>query len=320
MPRARSPVSIGLPVRNGADFLSEALDSLLSQTMGDFELLIADNASDDDTEEIAREAARDPRVTYVRHGTNIGAAANYNYVFHRTTGDFFRWASHDDMSAPTHLERCLTAHRHSPPGTVLVYPRTLLIDEAGEPIAIHDDNLEMTESTARRRLRSLARNWGLCNPVMGLMRRSAAEHTRLIDTFASSDLVFLAEMALQGRVLEVPEVLFHRRIHPGSAMQGTATMDPALWLDPNAIDSSKANRRPGSSRPARRRTSTLPLLAEILRSIHRSGLPAHERAGISAGVSAAWLTKRARVHVGAARRSLFGEAPPEVRTAGCAEA
>lgn len=309
MPRGRPPVSIGLPVRNGADFLSEALDSLLAQTMGDFELLISDNASEDDTQEISREAARDPRVTYVHHGINVGAAANYNYVFHQTRGEFFRWASHDDVSTPTHLERCLATYRHGPPDTVLVYPRTLLIDGAGDPITVHDDRLEMIEPSARRRLQTLARNWGLCNPVMGLMRRSAAERTRLIDTFASSDLVFLAELALQGRVLEVPEVLFHRRIHAGSAMQGTGDIDPALWLDPNAVSRSDATRKPAAPRLVQRRASTLPLLREILSSVRRSELPPQDRAQIAVGLSFTWLTKRARVHLGAAKRSLLGKAP-----------
>lgn len=293
MPDARPPVGIGLPVRNGENYLREALESLLGQTMTDFELVISDNCSEDDTEEICRDAARDPRVRYIRQPANLGAAANYNLVFEETRGEFFRWASHDDLSAPDHLERCLATFGEESADTVLVYPRTMLIDEAGNPLGLHDDDLEMTDASPRKRLQRFARSWGMCNPVMGLMRREAAQRTRLIDTFPSSDLVLLAELALLGRVVEIPEPLFLRRIHSGSAMQGSGGVDPATWLDPS------------SPRRSRGRTnSTLPILREVLRSVNRSGLPATTRISVAAGVSSAWLARRARVHLGAARGSL----------------
>ena len=74
----KSPrVSIGMPVYNGAAFLKESLDSLLSQTYGDFELIISDNASTDETESICRSyAAGDPRVRYQRQEENRGANAH----------------------------------------------------------------------------------------------------------------------------------------------------------------------------------------------------------------------------------------------------
>ena len=68
-------VSIGLPVRNGGRHLGEAIDSILAQTFADFELIISDNASTDDTAAIcATYAARDPRVRVIRQERNIGAA------------------------------------------------------------------------------------------------------------------------------------------------------------------------------------------------------------------------------------------------------
>lgn len=291
---APPPVSIGLPVRNGDRYLELAISDLLAQTAGDFELLISDNASDDGTEEIGRAATRDRRVSYVRQSTNIGAAANYNLVFRRTAAPFFRWASHDDRCAPTHLQACLERYESSGPDLVLVYPATMLIDEDGDEIGPYDDNFELSEASARARLVHLARNWNLCNPVMGLMRRSAAERTRLIDTFRTSDLVFLAELALAGTVAEVPETLFLRRIHSGSALQGEGT-EASTWLDPNARRRSQLVER-----------STLPVLGEILRSVHRHPASAAERAEIEVAVSAAWLARRLRVNGGRAKLWLRG--------------
>jgi glycosyltransferase involved in cell wall biosynthesis len=68
------PLTIGLPVYNGQNYLSESLDSLLAQTYPDLELIISDNASVDGTEAICRDyAARDGRIRYVRQQANIGA-------------------------------------------------------------------------------------------------------------------------------------------------------------------------------------------------------------------------------------------------------
>src|SRR3569623_644066 len=68
-------LSIGLPVYNGGDLLPLAIDSVLAQTFGDFELIICDNASTDQTEELCRAyARRDPRVVYHRSERTLGAA------------------------------------------------------------------------------------------------------------------------------------------------------------------------------------------------------------------------------------------------------
>ncbi|WNC86000.1 glycosyltransferase family 2 protein [Thermosynechococcus sp. QKsg1] len=89
-------LSIGMPVYNGAKFIREALDSLLAQTFTDFELIISDNASTDETEAICREyAAKDKRIRYVRQAQNLGAAANFKYVLDEARGEYFMWAAAD---------------------------------------------------------------------------------------------------------------------------------------------------------------------------------------------------------------------------------
>ena len=74
-------VSIGMPVYNEQLHLEQALQSLLSQSFTDFELIISDNASTDRTGEICLTyAAKDARVQYSRLKTNLGALANFNRV------------------------------------------------------------------------------------------------------------------------------------------------------------------------------------------------------------------------------------------------
>ena len=95
-------VTVGLPVRNGENFLAETLRCFLGQTFTDFEIVVSDNASTDGTADICREfAARDPRIRYLRQGANIGAAANYNAVAEAARGELFTWTAHDDLRTPT---------------------------------------------------------------------------------------------------------------------------------------------------------------------------------------------------------------------------
>lgn len=97
--------SIGLPVYNGEAFLNEALDSLLGQTFKDFELIISDNASTDATADIiARHAAVDARIKYVRQPENIGAHENFLFVLSKARAELFMWAAHDDTWDENWLE------------------------------------------------------------------------------------------------------------------------------------------------------------------------------------------------------------------------
>lgn len=104
--RRRAPVvSIGMPVYNGDRYLREALDSLLTQTFDDFELIISDNASTDDTKEICLEyASKDSRIRYIRQDVNQGATFNFEFVLAEAFGTFFMWAAHDDTWDKNWLE------------------------------------------------------------------------------------------------------------------------------------------------------------------------------------------------------------------------
>ena len=103
-------LSIGLPVYNGENFLAESIESLLGQSYEDFELIISDNASTDDTEDICRTyAEKDPRIRYIRQRHNIGSAPNHNFVIEQAGGDLFKHASHDDLYARDLLKLCVAA-------------------------------------------------------------------------------------------------------------------------------------------------------------------------------------------------------------------
>jgi glycosyltransferase involved in cell wall biosynthesis len=218
-PRATTQpqVSIGLPVRNGARFLAETLDSLLSQTLEDFELIISDNASEDGTWEICQAYAhRDRRIRLLRNQRNLGAAANYNTVFLHARGRYFKWAAHDDVCAPPFLERCVEA-LESRPEIVLAYTRTALVDGEGRPLPTGEARARVDDPDPRVRFRDCLSPMKLWqNPIFGVIRRECLARTPLIGAFLASDRCLVAELSLMGPFHEVPEVLFYRRKHAGN--------------------------------------------------------------------------------------------------------
>jgi len=104
MENKKSKVSIGMPVWNGEDFIKLALDSLLAQDFKDFEIIISDNASTDNTEEICEKyIKKDERIKYIRQCENIGLDRNFNFVLDKAKGEYFMWAAHDDLWEPTYI-------------------------------------------------------------------------------------------------------------------------------------------------------------------------------------------------------------------------
>lgn len=102
-------VSIGMPVRNGGKTLKAVIESLLGQTFGDFELIISDNNSDDQTEIICREyLSLDSRIRYIRQIENLGSYANFQLVFKQANSDYFMWSSSDDMRPTDFIEKNIT--------------------------------------------------------------------------------------------------------------------------------------------------------------------------------------------------------------------
>ncbi|MEM1190846.1 MAG: glycosyltransferase family 2 protein [Pseudomonadota bacterium] len=205
-------IAVGIPVFNGEQWLEESLDSILSQTFPDFEVFIADNASTDRTREIClRYANADPRVRYHRHPRNLGALRNYNAVFEETHSQYFKWASCSDICKPHLLERCLEV-LETREDVVLAYAKTMLFSTMGDVKQRYYQNLNLEYDSPSHRF-AVAADWleGLNNAYNGVWRRSAMESLMPYRESRGYDINFMLEMALRGKFVEVPEVLFHRR-------------------------------------------------------------------------------------------------------------
>ena len=278
------PLTIGLPVYNGERFIETAVESILGQTFTDFSLVVSDNASTDGTVEILeRYAAQDERLVILRSETNRGAAWNYNRVFAECNTPYFKWAASDDVLAPTCVERCLGVLTASPPSVVLAYPRTRAIDEAGKPIGVLVDKLAMRpDAPVHARFRRVVAKvfWG--NVVFAVIRADALRRTRLHGSYPTSDHVLLAELALVGSFVEVPEFLFLRRQHADTSRRAnTSAADASLWFDPTA--------EPVTNEWSR-------IFHEHLAAIARAELSPTERRRVLATFLVTWAARRARLN------------------------
>jgi glycosyltransferase involved in cell wall biosynthesis len=284
-------------VFNGGVFLPETLACLVAQDFHDFELIISDNASTDDTEAICRDyAARDPRIRYMRNSTNLGAAANYNRLVELARAPYFKWAAYDDLLAPSYVRRCVELLDSSPPSVVLVYPRTVIIDSAGNIVRQYEDHMDLRQPEPHRRLRQFIWGWSLCNVVFGMIRLETLKKTRLIQPYVGSDITLIGEIALLGEFRELPEPLFFRRIHERSSRQGGATLrETAQWFDPRS-------RGPGWLKPETR------VFLDLLRAVRRSDLPSSQKVQAFAVTIGDWWLRRARIRGGRLKRTLGREA------------
>jgi glycosyltransferase involved in cell wall biosynthesis len=228
-------VSIGVAVYNGERFLAKTLDALLAQTFEDLEVIICDNSSTDATEQICRSyAAADSRIQYRRNSENVGAPRNFNLAATLSRGEYFKWSGADDLCAPTLIERCIEVLDRRAEA-VLCYPKTRLVDE--NDVALHDyeDRLDLQVASPNWRLAQLLSNIRMCNPVFGLIRSSALKRTRLFGTYSNSDVAFLAELALHGTFVELPETLFFRRSFELSASKYRSPYERMAMFEPDCV-------------------------------------------------------------------------------------
>lgn len=227
-------LSVGLPVHNGEQWLSQSVESMLAQSFGDFELIISDNASTDGTRSLCEQfAAQDDRVRYHRNPTNIGVYRNFNRVLELSSAKYFKWAAVGDFCLDGFFEKCV-AVLESREDVVLVYPRALLlfggIDGTGYAQE-YDDNLNLEHPRPADRFRAYLERERFNNVMHGIVRASAVRDTALHRPYPGSDISMIAELSLRGKFLEIPERLFARRFDAEiSALMMSATSAAQLSM------------------------------------------------------------------------------------------
>lgn len=164
-------VSIVLPVYNGADHISESIESVLKQTYQNWELIIVDDCSTDNTPEIIENFAKsDSRIHILHNEQNLKLPMTLNVGFASAKGDYFTWTSDDNMYHPNAIEKMISALEENSE-IDLVYADCTIINNIGEIIS-EATNAEPTEIRFYNMVgacfmysRSLARKVGEYDPA-----------------------------------------------------------------------------------------------------------------------------------------------------------
>lgn len=123
-------VSVCIPTYNHGHFIHDAISSVLAQTWSDFELLVIDNCSTDNTRElVAGYAERDGRIRYVCNEANVGPRENLNRCLRHAVGDYVKILCADDLLEPDCLERMARVLDENPRVSLVACGR-ILVDEA----------------------------------------------------------------------------------------------------------------------------------------------------------------------------------------------
>jgi glycosyltransferase involved in cell wall biosynthesis len=212
-------VTVGMPVYNSEPHIAAAIESVLAQTFRDFQLIISDNASTDRSAAIcAAYAARDSRVRLLRNPVNLGGNPNYRKVAEAACGEYFKWAASNDLIAPDYLERCI-ALLDARPDVVLAFGSTVLFEDEPEKGSPYDDRMDLQDDDPVVRFRKSFEGMRLNNVLNGVMRLGALRRSACLPDYMGSDNVLIAELALAGKIVQVPLTRFFRRLSRDSATQ-----------------------------------------------------------------------------------------------------
>ncbi|OYT69781.1 MAG: hypothetical protein CFK52_12965 [Chloracidobacterium sp. CP2_5A] len=199
-------VSVVLCVYNRADYLGEAIASILNQTLDDFELIVVDDASTDASPEVAR-GFGDPRLRYFRNETNCGHAPSLNRGIVEAQGRHVALMDSDDISLPERLERQV-AFLEANPEVALCGG---WVETFGAREELRRFPREPEEVNAR-----LLTECPFSTPTI-LMRRQATAGRRFdFERFGLAfDYAYWVEVAAAAAVANLPQTLLKYRIHEG---------------------------------------------------------------------------------------------------------
>jgi len=217
--------SVCVPTYNGAKYFRECLDSILAQTLTEFELLIVDDHSSDDTLKIAQEYAdRDARIRVTRNDRNLGLVGNWNRCIELAQGEWIKFVFQDDLIEPQCLEKMVAACEKDT--AIVACQRTFLFEESiSETTRLKYLNLsslkEYTQTAwispseiCHKTLDNIGQNF-IGEPTVTLIRKSVFERFGLFNPHLIQlcDYEFWLRVGSNTGIVYVPELLASFRIH-----------------------------------------------------------------------------------------------------------
>lgn len=233
----RPKVSVLMSVFNGEKYLRQAMESILSQTWSDFEFIIVNDASTDDSSKIIQ-SYNDNRIRVISNPVNIGLTKSLNIGIRHAQGEYIARQDADDISLPNRLKAQLRHFQH--------YPETALLGTSA--YCIDGDGKIFCEATA------------LANPRGRLFERNRFTHgstmfkTEIVRHLGgynelfkySQDYELWLRIAEYHKVRNLTEVLYKQRFHSGSVQfmkkhEALLYRQLALRLTRNDLDAEALN-------------------------------------------------------------------------------
>lgn len=209
---AAPTVSIIMPAYNGAAWIGATIDSVLAQDFTDWEMVIVDDCSTDDTRALLA-TLTDPRITVLHAETNGGPVVARNIGFAAARGRYIAGLDQDDLCKPGRFT-AQVAHLEDNPGTVLVATAAELLE-----------NGHATPWPGDRPLTPATIDWLILtqNPLVWSTVMFRAEAARLLDPFERPQVRYAEDFDLYhrlsrfGRIARLDEAHLLYRCHPGGA-------------------------------------------------------------------------------------------------------
>ncbi len=215
-------VTVCLPTFNKARYLPAAIESVLTQEFHDYELLIVNDASPDQTEEIVR-GFEDSRIRYVRNPQNLGLVENWNRCLNLAQGDYAIVFHDDDVMLPGLLRREVEV-LDADPAVVLVHAAAQAIDENGAVFCVTPPHTWPEHASG---IEFVTRYWTQGYVVMpsAMFRRSLALKLGAFNPELkySADADMWQRLAFEGQVAFLDEMLISNRIHRSQTTQKILT-------------------------------------------------------------------------------------------------
>jgi glycosyltransferase involved in cell wall biosynthesis len=199
-------LSIGMPLYNGGRFIEKSISSLINQTYTDFELIISDNCSNDDTEEICLKfKENDNRIKYYKQESNLGATSNFNYVLNNSSGEYFMWAAFDDIWDPNFISECINVLENNL-DCVSVFTHFIIYD-----INSYKEIERITPSSLSSDLPSvrIMKSFEnlVPNMIYGIHRREILAKNKYIVNQDWNDILIVAHQVFFGKYFILPKYL-----------------------------------------------------------------------------------------------------------------
>ena len=199
-------VSIVLPVYNGADYIADSINSIINQTYQNWELIVVNDCSTDNTLEICSKLSeKDSRIRVISNEKNLKLPNTLNAGFDVATGDYYTWTSDDNIYKPNAIETLVSTLNQNK-DAVMVYADYTSIDADGN--VLHEEKLQDPQFIVT------GNGCGACFLYTAEVAKKVGRYDA--NLFLAEDYDYWIRIYRCGRMIHITDNLYLYRLHSGS--------------------------------------------------------------------------------------------------------